>query len=389
MAIKNRGENYWLISIYTGKKDDKSQYFHTNFSGTLEEAEAEEKRLKAEYGTLPEKDLIDITVEEYLERWMTDYVKPFKAKATVANYDLFIRLRIVPAIGKLKMRTLTAAHVQRMYRIMITERLDGKDKPLSSSTVNGCHRVLKAAMNQALREGVIKSNPCKLAQAPARAPFEPVIMDIEQTKRFLEAAEDYKYRALFEVAIMTGLRLGELLGLKWQDLDKEAGSLTVRRALKGSGGKAFLAEPKTRSGIRVVPLPHRTMDVLAEHRERQLRMMEKAGDRYNDQWLIFADDLGGFANAHNITNRTLKKICHKARLEPMRFHDLRHSHGTMMAVNSLSPRIISDRLGHADAGFTMKRYTHKTSTSQSAVVKILDDTFGTDAKNGVKSPGVH
>lgn len=307
---------------------------------------------------------------------MSDYIRPFKAKSTTVNYELFIRHRINPAIGDVKLRLLSAAHIQRMYRRMLSERLDGKDKPLSTTTVNTCHRVLKAALNQAVREGLIKENPCSMAQAPAKAHFEPVIMDVEQTKVFLKAAEHYKYRALFEVAIMTGLRLGELLGLKWIDLDTTAGTITVRRALKGSGGHAFLAEPKTKSGIRVVSLPDRTVKVLEQHREAQLQKIGKLKKQYEDQGLIFANDFGGFANAHNITGRTLKSICERANLPPMRFHDLRHSHGTMLAVSSLSPRIISDRLGHADAGFTMTRYTHKTAASQNAAVRILDDTFG-------------
>lgn len=345
--------------------------------------------LKAEYGKLPEKGLIDITVEEYLERWMSDYIRPFKAMSTTENYGFFIKLRIVPAIGKTKLRLLTPASIQRMYRNMLNERLDGQPKQLSTSTVHGCHRVLKAALNQAMREGLIRENPCKLVQAPSKARFDPTIMDIEKTKRFLEAADHYKYKALFEVAIMTGLRLGELLGLKWDDLDTAAGAVTVRRALKGSGGRAYLSEPKTRSGIRVVSLPHRTMMVLEEHRERQISRMAKIRDLYVDQGLIFADDYGSFANAHNITGRTLKSICERAGLPPMRFHDLRHSHGTMLAVSSLSPRIISDRLGHADAGFTMKRYTHRTADSQSAAIKILDDTFGQDANNRENSAVKH
>lgn len=273
-----------------------------------------------------------------------------------------------------------------MYRSMLNDRLDGKDKPVSTSTVNGCHRVLSAALNQAVMEGLIKDNPCKCVKPPAKAHFEPVVMDIAQTKKFLEVADRFKYKALFEVAIMTGLRLGEILGLKWSDLDLEAEALTINRALKGSGGKAFLAETKTRSGIRMVPLPHRTIAVLQSHLIEQEKDKMRMGALYHDQGLIFAASDGGFANAHNITGRTIKNICVKASLPSMRFHDLRHSHGTMLAVKSLSPRIISDRLGHADASFTMKRYTHKTATSQDGVVQMLDDTFG---EKGTKIQNIH
>jgi integrase len=123
-------------------------------------------------------------------------------------------------------------------------------------------------------------------------------------------------------------------------------------------------------------IPRHTVETLRQHKAEQIELKQNSGGQYKDEGIVFATKLGSYANGHNITGRTIKSICKKAGLPPMRFHDLRHTHGSLLAANSLSARSISDRLGHADASFTMKLYTHKTTLSQMAVVNVLDAFFG-------------
>lgn len=375
MAVTQKGPNQWLISIYKGKVEGRSRYHHEYFKGSKAEAEIEEARLKGEFGTIQSSGGTDPTVAEFVERWLADYIKPFSAPSTVNLYEMFMRSRIIPELGKLKLKNLNASHVQRMYRKMAMERKDGVRKPVSVGTINGLNRVLKSAMSQAVREGLIRDNPCMMARPPAMERFEPTIIDSSHLHNFLEAAKASDYYALIETALMTGLRQGELLALTWDDIDLKNGIVTVNKALKGRGNDSYVDQPKTRSGFRTVLLPKHTIETLKRHKEKQEAQKAKAGETYVDEGIVFATKTGSYANGHNITRRTIKSICEKAGLPPMRFHDLRHTHGSLLAANSLSARAISDRLGHSDAAFTMRIYTHKTSLSQVAVVNVLDAMF--------------
>lgn len=375
MAVTQKGPNQWLISIYKGKVGGRSLYHHEYFKGTRQEAEIEEARLKGEFGTIQSSGGTDPTVSEYMERWLSDYIRPFSAPSTTSLYEMFIRNRINPELGKLKLKNLNASHIQRMYKKMAVERKDGQRKPVSAGTINGLNRVLKSALSQAVREGLIRDNPCIMARPPAIERFEPTIIDNTQLRNFLEAAKKSDYHALIETALMTGLRLGELLALTWDDIDLRDGIITVNKALKGSGRAAYIDQPKTRSGYRTIMLPKHTVETLKAHRESQEEHIGKAGAAYTNKGIVFATKTGSYANGHNITKRTIKSICENAGLPPMRFHDLRHTHGSLLAANSLSARAISDRLGHSDPSFTMRTYTHKTSLSQIAVVNVLDQLF--------------
>ncbi len=372
MALMKKGPNQWLIRIYKGKLNGESQYHCEYFKGTKADAEIEEARLKGEFGTMQSSGGKDPTVGEYMDRWLADYIKPFCAPATYKLYSSFIDKRIKPEIGKLKLKNLNASHVQRMFRKMVTERLDEKNKPVSASTINACNRVLKAALNQAIREGLIKENPCILAKVPAADRYEPSIVEGDQVTRLLKAAQKSFYYELIETALMTGLRLGELLALTWDDVDLGAGVITVNKALKGHGVNASVSKPKTSSGYRTVLLPKHTVMALEKLKQKQAKLASDPLGNYIDKGIVFSNRYGDYADGHNITKRTMKSICQKAGLPPMRFHDLRHSHGSLLAANSLSARTISDRLGHSDASFTMRRYTHRTTLAQMAVVNVLD-----------------
>jgi len=204
-----------------------------------------------------------------MDRWLIDYVKPFSAPSTIKLYTMFIRNRINPEIGRFKLRNINASHIQRMFRKMVTERQDGQRKLVSAGTINGLNRVLKSALSQAVREGLISKNPCMMAKPPSTERFEPNIIDSNQILNFLHVAKESDYYPLIETALMTGLRLGELLALTWNDIDLSLGIIAVNKSLKGYGTKAFVAQPKTRSGFRTVMLPKHTVNTLIEHRASQ------------------------------------------------------------------------------------------------------------------------
>ncbi len=216
-----------------------------------------------------------------------------------------------------------------MCQNMKDERLGGakqgaEPEPVSDSTIHGCHRVLRAALQQAVAEGLIDENPAAKCNPPRPARFQPIVLSDAEIERFLKAAEGHRLYALFEMALRTGMRMGELLGLKWHDIDWANKAAHVDRTLQDLHGpiaRELGLDPmhiadyaKSDDSIRPVLLPDSTIEALRKHRARQNEEKLKSGPRYNDQDLVFANRWGGLLNPRNATRRTVKQICKSAGL---------------------------------------------------------------------------
>jgi integrase len=322
--------------------------------------------------------------------WLADFVKPVREPSTYANYEQMVRLRLKPAIGGVRLRKLSAGQIQRMYADMLGEG-QRKDKQkskttISPSTVNRCHRVLRAALERAIKLGYITVNPAKATAPPQMADFEPVVVDDDQAERFLEAAQGHRLYALFEMALFTGLREGELLALTWGDVDLDRCTAYVAKALKDVPGMpVFVGRTKSKAGRRTILLPDRTVEALRRHRRAQAAEKLAAGADYRDTGLVFCRPDGTFLPPTAMP-KLVRRICRKAGLAPMRFHDLRHSHGTMLDADNTDPRTIAERLGHADPAFTMRTYTHATVRMQRAPVERINRRLRRAARRARKTP---
>jgi integrase len=308
------------------------------------------------------------TVGEYLARWLKDSVRDTVRQGTFERYEQIIRLHISPSLGSLKLKALSPVHIQRFYR----EKLDSG---LSPATVQKIHAVLHKALDQAVGWSLVPRNATETVTAPRPAPNEIQPLDSEQVKTLLEAAHGERFEALYVLAIHTGLRQGELLGLKWKDVDLESSLIRVRRTLTRNRGRLLLSEPKTKRSRRTVRLTEQAVHTLREHLAHQIEYMERLGDLYEDCGLVFATEKGTLVNPSNLRKRSFAPLLSKAQLPSIRFHDLRHTCATLLLARNVNPKIVSEMLGHATIAITLDTYSHVLPNMQDSATHALEDVL--------------
>lgn len=291
-----------------------------------------------------------LTVSEYLGRWMKDSVRGTVRLSTLERHEINVRVHIDPALGQAKLKSLTPAHVRALHR----EKLDAG---LAPATVRKIHSTLHKALSQAVADGLIPRNAADV-KAPRPTPDEMRPLSETEARTFLDAAAGDRFEALFVLTVTTGLRRGEVLGLRWDDADLERGTLRVGRSLVREGGVYVLGETKTKRGRRRVNLTPRTVAALKAHRKRQLEDRVRLSGLYEDQGLVFATNAGTPIQPENLVKRSFKPLLKKAGLPEIRFHDLRHTCATLLLSRNVHPKIVQEMLGHATIAITLDTYSH-------------------------------
>jgi integrase len=344
-SIRRRADGKWeaRLSLPNGKR--KSLYGKTR-------REVQDK-LKA-----AQRDLdngLDLTVAQqsvgqFLDRWLEDVVKPSVRPKTHHSYAQLVRLHLKPELGHIPLTKLTPQHVQSM---MTNKTAAG----LSPRTVQYLRAVLRRALGQAMKWSLVGRNVATLVDPPrsVRKPVHP--LTAEQARHFLETSREDRLAPLFHVAITTGLRQGELFGLRWQDVDLDTGTLTVRHALQRIGGEPKLVEPKTALSRRTITLPTSAVTALREQRVRQIEERLLAGSEWRDWGLVFSTCIGTPMDPSNVTKR-LHGLLDRAGLPRQRFHDLRHCAASLLLAGGVAPRTIMGILGHSQISLTMNTYAH-------------------------------
>jgi integrase len=312
-----------------------------------------------------------LTVGEFLERWLEDVVKLSSSHRTYSTHAQEVHDHVAPTLGRIKLRGLRKAHIDRLYR----EKLDSG---LSPSTVRRVHAVLHRALEEAVKGDLIPRNPAAHANKPKVKQEEIEPLDASQAAAFLNTAKGDRFEALYVLGLMCGLRQGEALGLKWSDIDLDSGTLRVSRQLQRmrrdgkKSGRLDFSEPKNASR-RTVGLPQRVVSALKSHRKRQLEEKLAAGSVYQDEGLVFASRFGTPLDAQNVVNRYYKLLLERTGLSPIRFHDLRHSCLSLLAQHGEPIRDLQALAGHATAAFTLQRYTHHYDASAKRTAEAIDD----------------
>jgi integrase len=253
---------------------------------------------------------------------------------TYRAYESQIRNHIVPALGKVKLSRLTPAHMQALYATKLREGM----KPAS---VRQIHAILHKALDQAVRFNLIPINPASKVDPPKVRQEEITPLSAEQANKLLDVTrnERDRFEALYVLALTTGLRIGELLGLKWSDIDLDARRLRVSRQLQRGQEGLIFTEPKAASR-RTVDLPARTVEALKRHRKRQFEDALKAGGAPQDNALVFAAALGTPLGPEMVTQRSFKPLLKRAGLPEIRFHDLRHTFATLLLARGVHPTYV-------------------------------------------------
>ena len=365
--IRKRKDGRWEGRYTAGYDSNTGKRIIKNVLGRTQ-AEVKEK-LKA---AMAESQVLDVsredeyTVATWLKTWYELYAKPNIRVATADRYRLIIETYTIPRIGKIKLKKLTSRDLQKLYKdLMEKGRVNTKsghgDPGLSSTTVRSVHLMLHCAFERAVKERLIPRNPTDDCIAPKVRKVEMKILAPEHMKAYLDAAEARGLLPMFYLELVSGLRKGELVALLWSDLDVQNKTISVsKQYIKNPNGELTLSRPKTETSVRKVSIPQMAADLLIQEHEKH------PGNPY-----MFPSPVTGEMYYPDSVVNLHKKILKDAGLEHIRFHDLRHTFATMALQNGVDIKTVSSMLGHYDAGFTLRTYTHATRQKQDEAAQAM------------------
>lgn len=365
-SIHKRADGRWVaivdVGYVAGKRKRKYLYGRTR----EEVARKLTVALKANDDGLPLPNE-RLTLGRFLDDWLEHTVKQSVRPRTFQRHAEIVRLHITPTLGRVPIARLQAPQVQRL----INEKLESG---LSPRSVQYIHAVLRHALNQAMRWSIVVRNVATLVTPPRAERAEIRPLDEEQSRLFIRAAKDDRLGALFTVALATGLRLSEMRGLRWADVDLERGVLTVRAQLHRVDGRWEWAEPKSARGRRTMILPRTAHNALRAQKVRQLEERLAMGSAWEDWGLVFTSTRGRPLDSSNVT-RSLRKLLQHADLPRIRFHDLRHTAATLLLARGVSPRVVMETLGHSQISLTMNTYAHVLPSMRAEAARRMDDAL--------------
>jgi len=364
--VRKRTDGRWEGRIVIGHKEDGAPIYKSVFAKTQKELMPKLHEAIDDYRGMEITGSGDLTLDEWTERWLTGYAEPTLRPGTVSGYRSVFRNHISPALGEKPIRSITRADVQRFYnRLKQTKvRTHGQEgeKALADSMVRKIHMLLHEIMEAAVRSHLISQNPTDGTTIPG-CNYSPMqVLNGEQLDRFLEAIrQEPMWYDFFYTEITTGLRRGEICGLKWDDLDEESGKLRVRRSIRvAPGGELEIGETKTEKGRRSILLPPSTLHLLQERRKEAVT-----------EWIFPSLLNPERPTSPNAAYQRLKDILRGAGLPDIRFHDLRHTFATHALASGVDAKTLSGILGHTNASFTLDTYTHVTTDMQKNAANIV------------------
>lgn len=367
--IEKRGSK-WSFVIDIGR-DEKGKRQQKRFSGFNTKKEAEkalaEKLHEVNQGTYIEPT--KTTVGEYMLSCLE--AKKTKVKpGTFKHYAWIVTNHIVPKLGHIQLLKLKPQHIEKFYNGLLTG-----DNPVSKRTIKHIHTFIKESLDRAVNWDILHKNVAKVVDPPSPGKAEMQIWDEEQMKTFLELARGDRYFVAYFLALTTGMRKGEILGLRWKDIDFDNKMLYVAQSLSRGETGNVLADPKTAAGKRKITLDNETLEALRQHKHRQNQERMLAGPQWQDHDLVIATSIGTQANPQNMNRDSWYRLLKKATEEGVpriRFHDLRHTHASHLLKKGLHIKVVSERLGHASVEITLNTYGHLLPGLQ----EVAADQFG-------------
>jgi integrase len=306
-----------------------------------------------------------LTFQKFAGDWL-EAVKPSLKPGTWRRYEEYARLHAVPALGRFPLARIGPSHLSGLYAAKLAQGL-------SPMTVRHLHAVLHRMLSEAARWGLVARNVAALVSPPKAGTRTMQTLSGEQVRMLLEAAAADRLEALYYLAVTTGMRQGEILGLRWQDVSLDGGTLQVRRSVRRIKGGGFVfSEPKSATSRRQLLLPEAATAALRAHKARQNAERLAMGGIWEDNDLVFPNELGRPIEAGNLMRRSFVPLLEKAGLPRVRFHDLRHTAATLLLSKGLHPKIVSEMLGHSQIGITLDLYSHVTPTMQREAAAAMD-----------------
>ena len=377
--VRKRADGRWEGRIVVGHKEDGKPIYRAVFAEKQSELMPKLHQLKEQYAGVELTEDSSITLGEWLGRWLEEYKKPTLRPSTFAGYSKDIANHILPYLGSKRLTQLKTADIQKHYnRLLESGRIQdsGKGKGLSNATVRGIHMVLREALDSAVREGLIPKNPADGTSPPKIYRSEKQVLTKDQLETFMKLIEgDEEWYDFFYTEIITGMRQGEICGLRWEDFDREKRTLRVARSVDFVNKELVVGETKTEDGKRTIYLPESLLHILAE-RQRQKGAFSAwiFPNLLKPEWPLNP------SRAY----RQLKKLLEIGGLPSIRFHDLRHTFTSHAANSGIAPKTLSEIVGHSKASFTLDHYAHVTSDMQknaaNIVTNYITDILGKELK---------
>lgn len=382
-TIGKRADGRWAARISTGYKNGKRQrrwvYGKTRaaVAGKLAQLQRDQ-----EGGTLSPPGRV--TVSAFLHQWLEDSATQRLRPKTKASYQQIIRLHINPYIGHIPIQKLQPQHLQHWINILTregwkrprTKADEAARRPekrgISARTAHYARAILRSALNQAMKWGIVPRNVATLITPPRLVRREMTPLQPEQAHRLIEAADAHRLGTLITAALALGLRQGEALGLQWRDVDLDAGTLHIRHALQRIDKTWTLTEPKSPRARRTIVLPGIVIASLKTHRTMQLEERLAAGKDWREQGFVFTTANGNPLEPSNLT-RVFRALLKAADVPLIRFHDLRHSCATFLLAQGVDPRTIMETLGHSQISLTLNTYSHVLPNLKRDAAKRMHD----------------
>ena len=360
-VYQRKSDGLWVGSISLDNGKRKVFYGKTKKEVTEKLITARHEQLQGVLVTAPEQ-----TVKDYLEHWLEEVQKPAIRTSSYVKYRKLIYTYIIPAVGKVQLQKLTPQRVQSLYTGKLKEGLSPK-------TVQSIHGVLHKALDNAVKWNLIARNVCDVVSPPRVPQTEKQVLTVQQARILLDHVRKHRLEVLLTVALTTGMRRGEMLALRWSDINLEDGSIQVKRTVDYITHYGYVeTEPKTARGRRKILLSSFVVEMLNAHRLAQMEQRQQAGEKWIDKNLVFCGLLGDFFNP-NYLLRVFKKILEDAGLPRMRFHDLRHSAATILLSMNVHPKVVQEMLGHSTISMTLDTYSHVLPSMQKDIVERWND----------------
>jgi integrase len=376
-SITRRKDGRYVARITVGRNPSTGKLKRANYYGKTRKEVSD--RLAEALSDLRRGSFVvphKLTVAQWLETWLQEYKRPQIRPLTFDSYERVIRCHLNPTLGHLPLKDLRPEHIQRLYK-------EKRKAGMASGMIRLIHAVLRGALKQALKNQLIMRNVIEATELP-RGPKRPITpLSLPQIHQLLTSiAHDALYPAIF-LSLVTGLRRGELLGLRWQDVNMDAALLQVRQVLgrvrvheanSGPRSRLIVQEPKTDRSRRTIPIPVDVVDVLRRHKARQAEEKLLMGPAYEDKGLVFCLANGRPIDPTNLYRHFLS-LLKRAKLPRHRVHDLRHTFATLMLELRESPKTVQTMLGHSKIATTLDIYSHVSLDLETRAAARLNEAL--------------
>ena len=363
-TVRLRKDGRWEGRVVIGYDDKGKPKTKSVLAHTKSECVEKLEMLKEECGRTAEKLKPDMPFGEWIDFWYKYFSSPKLRPTTQATYENRIYGHIIPSVGKIPLSKLTQNDLQQFYaKLKRTGRkvnVELKGTGVSDRMVRSCHALCRSSLEKAVEEGLITRNPSIGCKLPPKKNGEMKVLTQNEIVRLLNQAYDEGYYEMFLLELTTGMRRGEILGLKWRDLNLETGELNIKRQLTTKG----ISVPKTKSSIRTVLLPPDMLDLLRE--------MKKTA-KYD--WIFPSPVKEGEPRNPTAITKRFRIMLERAHCKHVRFHDLRHTFATIALQNGVDIKTVSGMLGHFSAGFTLDTYAHVTTSAQKEAAETMGNVL--------------